>query len=159
MRTNTNRKTTAVSDVEKILKGLEKNLASCMVKDGHGFRRDLARLRQNLKNASLDPQALAGPLECLEHKIRHSVEQCETRRKNRPEFEYPDDLPITTRKDEIIQSIRDNQVLILSGETGSGKTTQIPKFCLAAGRGIRGTIACTQPRRIAALSVAARIDK
>ncbi len=157
MRTNTNRKTTAVGDVEKILKGLEKNLASCMVKDRHGFRRDLARLRQNLKSSSLGQQDLTGLLAGLEQKIRHSVEQCETRRKNRPKFEYLDDLPITARKDEIIQSIQDNQVLILSGETGSGKTTQIPKFCLAAGRGIRGTIACTQPRRIAALSVAARI--
>ncbi len=146
-----------MGSVETILKGLEKNLASCMGKDRHAIRRDLGRLQKSLKSSSLDREALAGSVAVLEQRLRLSMGLCEKRAKSRPEFQYPDDLPITVRKDEIIQSIRDNQVLILSGETGSGKTTQIPKFCLAAGRGIQGTIACTQPRRIAALSVAARI--
>ncbi len=72
-------------------------------------------------------------------------------------IEYPPELPISARADEIIAAIRDNQVLILAGETGSGKTTQIPKMCLVAGRGERGRIACTQPRRVAATSVARRV--
>src|SRR3954468_8541221 len=72
-------------------------------------------------------------------------------------IEYPPELPISARADEIIASIRDNQVLILAGETGSGKTTQIPKMCLVAGCGERGRIACTQPRRVAATSVARRV--
>ena len=72
-------------------------------------------------------------------------------------IEYPPELPISSRADEIIASIRDNQVLILAGETGSGKTTQIPKMCLVAGCGERGKIACTQPRRVAATSVARRV--
>ena len=72
-------------------------------------------------------------------------------------IEYPPELPISARVDEIIATIRDHQVLILAGETGSGKTTQIPKMCLVAGRGERGKIACTQPRRVAATSVARRV--
>jgi ATP-dependent helicase HrpA len=72
-------------------------------------------------------------------------------------IEYPPELPISSRADEIVAAIRDNQVLILAGETGSGKTTQIPKMCLVAGCGERGKIACTQPRRVAATSVARRV--
>ncbi len=70
---------------------------------------------------------------------------------------YNPDLPITQKKDEIIHAIKNNPVVIISGATGSGKTTQIPKFCLEAGRGVTGRIGCTQPRRIAAITVAARI--
>ncbi len=72
-------------------------------------------------------------------------------------IEYPPELPISARADEIVTAIQQNQVLVLAGETGSGKTTQIPKMCLAAGRGDRGRIACTQPRRVAATSVARRV--
>jgi ATP-dependent helicase HrpA len=72
-------------------------------------------------------------------------------------IEYPPELPISARADEIVAAIRDHPVLVLAGETGSGKTTQIPKLCLVAGRGERGRIACTQPRRVAASSVARRV--
>ncbi len=81
-------------------------------------------------------------------------------RQNKPwpfRIEYPPELPISARADEIIATIRDHQVVILAGETGSGKTTQIPKMCLVAGCGERGKIACTQPRRVAATSVARRV--
>jgi ATP-dependent helicase HrpA len=77
--------------------------------------------------------------------------------KNLPNLTYDSALPITAKKDDIINAVRRNQVLIISGDTGSGKTTQIPKFCLEAGRGINGFIGCTQPRRIAASTVARRI--
>ena len=70
---------------------------------------------------------------------------------------YNPDLPITARKQDIINAIKNNKVVIISGETGSGKPTQIPKFCLEAGQGIKGMIGCTQPRRIAAINVAKRI--
>ena len=70
---------------------------------------------------------------------------------------YPDDLPIVARRAEIVEAIRQHQVLVIAGETGSGKTTQLPKMCLEAGRGLRGRIGCTQPRRIAAISVAERV--
>ncbi len=72
-------------------------------------------------------------------------------------LDYPPELPISARREEIVRAIREHPVVILSGETGSGKTTQLPKFCLEAGRGSRGRIACTQPRRVAALSVSRRV--
>ncbi|MCS6245294.1 MAG: ATP-dependent RNA helicase HrpA [Opitutus sp.] len=72
-------------------------------------------------------------------------------------IDFPPELPISSRASEIVDLIAAHQVIILAGETGSGKTTQIPKMCLAAGRGVRGVIACTQPRRVAALSVSRRV--
>lgn len=74
-----------------------------------------------------------------------------------PTITYPDELPVSQRRDDIAAAIRDHQVVIVAGETGSGKTTQIPKICLDLGRGIAGTIGHTQPRRIAARTVAERI--
>src|ERR671913_1679467 len=70
---------------------------------------------------------------------------------------YPDVLPITARRDELLAAIRDHQVVVVAGETGSGKSTQLPKICLELGRGVRGLIGHTQPRRIAARAVADRI--
>jgi ATP-dependent helicase HrpA len=75
----------------------------------------------------------------------------------RPAISYPPELPVSQRKDEIAAAIRDNQVVIVAGETGSGKTTQLPKICLELGRGVTGQIGHTQPRRIAARTVAERI--
>ncbi|MFH0998819.1 MAG: DUF3418 domain-containing protein [Pseudomonadota bacterium] len=74
-----------------------------------------------------------------------------------PERVYDPALPIIDKKDEIVRAISEHSVVIVSGETGSGKTTQLPKFCLDAGRGLGGIIGCTQPRRIAAMTVANRI--
>ena len=70
---------------------------------------------------------------------------------------YPEDLPISARRAEIIAALRGNQVVVVAGETGSGKTTQLPKMCLDAGLAVRGKIGCTQPRRVAALSVSRRV--
>src|SRR5690242_8397773 len=74
-----------------------------------------------------------------------------------PVISYPEDLPVSQRRDEIAAAIRDHQVVIVAGETGSGKTTQLPKICLELGRGITGQIGHTQPRRLAARTVAERI--
>ncbi len=74
-----------------------------------------------------------------------------------PAVSYPEELPVSARRDDIAAAIRDHQVVIVAGETGSGKTTQIPKICLELGRGVRGLIGHTQPRRIAARSVSERI--
>src|SRR5690349_3453468 len=70
---------------------------------------------------------------------------------------YPSELPITERKDDILAALRDHQVVVVAGETGSGKTTQLPKMCLELGRGVDGLIGHTQPRRIAARTVAERL--
>ena len=71
-----------------------------------------------------------------------------------PRITYPPELPVSQRRDEIAKAIRDHQVVVVAGETGSGKTTQLPKICLELGRGVRGMIGHTQPRRIAARTVA-----
>ncbi len=89
--------------------------------------------------------------------VRSSIALREARRINVPRVTYPPDLPITARKDEIVAAIRNHQVVVIAGETGSGKTTQIPKMCLEAGLGIEAMIGCTQPRRVAALSISQRI--
>ncbi|GIH08659.1 ATP-dependent helicase [Rhizocola hellebori] len=89
--------------------------------------------------------------------IEAAQERVRARAESVPRIQYPDDLPVAQKKDEIAAAIRDHQVVIVAGETGSGKTTQIPKICLELGRGIKGLIGHTQPRRIAARTVAERI--
>jgi len=83
--------------------------------------------------------------------------QAEARRAHRPHLEFPDALPISARAAEIADAVSEHPVVVVCGETGSGKTTQLPKICLQLGRGIDGMIGHTQPRRLAARSVAARI--
>ena len=83
--------------------------------------------------------------------------EVERRRALVPGVSYPDELPVSQRRDDIAAAIRDHQVVIVAGETGSGKTTQLPKICLELGRGVHGMIGHTQPRRIAARSVAERV--
>jgi ATP-dependent helicase HrpA len=81
----------------------------------------------------------------------------ERRRSLVPTIRYPDELPVSQRRDDLAAAIRDHQVVVVAGETGSGKTTQLPKICLELGRGVAGMVGHTQPRRIAARSVAERI--
>ncbi|HAJ26234.1 MAG TPA: ATP-dependent RNA helicase HrpA, partial [Syntrophus sp. (in: bacteria)] len=93
----------------------------------------------------------------MERKPSTLQKRWEERQDLAPQTSYPLQLPISARKEEIVAAIRKHQVLIIAGETGSGKSTQIPKMCLDAGRGIQGLIGCTQPRRVAAITVAQRI--
>lgn len=84
-------------------------------------------------------------------------ERIARRRAAVPAISYPEQLPVSRRKDDLLAAIRDHQVVIVAGETGSGKTTQLPKICLELGRGVHGTIGHTQPRRLAARTVAERV--
>ena len=88
---------------------------------------------------------------------QHSSTDIEQRRANLPQPRYPEELPVVAKREEIARAIDAHQVVIVCGETGSGKTTQLPKICLELGRGVAGMIGHTQPRRIAARTVAARI--
>ncbi|MBF0452908.1 MAG: ATP-dependent RNA helicase HrpA [Candidatus Magnetomorum sp.] len=96
-------------------------------------------------------------LDQIDQRIQQSIQAKKEREQKKPTVNFPKQLPITEKKDDIIQAIMDHPVVIISGETGSGKSTQIPKMCLEAGRGSDGMIGCTQPRRIAAISIARRI--
>ena len=120
---------------------------------------DAYHVRERLKKLwpPRNPERVGGLLAELNRQLEKSVAVVEKRVAQAPKPTFPEGLPISERADEIIELIRENQVIVLAGETGSGKTTQIPKMCLAAGRGRRGLIGCTQPRRIAALSVGQRI--
>ncbi len=125
---------------------LEKRVQSCTPPD----RR---RLLPRLYNLPKNPQHLDPFLADLAQAESRVAE----RRTRLPKITFPDDLPVSQRREEIATAIQDNQVVVICGETGSGKTTQLPKICLELGRGIAGMIGHTQPRRIAARSVATRI--
>jgi ATP-dependent helicase HrpA len=130
-------------------------IKTVMHSDGIALGRELDRLARSPKK--ITDADVARRLADLAPRIREAAVRRERRRAGVPRFQDLTHLPITAAKAQIIDSIQNHPVTIIAGETGSGKTTQIPKFCLAAGRGIDGKIACTQPRRIAATTVAARI--
>ncbi|GAA2847248.1 ATP-dependent RNA helicase HrpA [Pseudonocardia halophobica] len=116
---------------------------------------DAARLTRRFRGARRSgdgtaQQAVADAVAAAEHRL-------ERRRAAVPRIAYPPALPVSARREDIAAAIRDHQVVIIAGETGSGKTTQLPKICLELGRGVTGTIGHTQPRRLAARTVAARI--
>ncbi len=119
------------------------------------IKRELVLIRNMASRG--ESQDAVKALAAVEEWILASIRRKNDRQRNVPALTYPADLPITQRMDDIVRTIQAHPVVIISGETGSGKTTQIPKFCLAAGRGVRGRIGCTQPRRIAAVTVARRI--
>ncbi|MFO1283111.1 MAG: ATP-dependent RNA helicase HrpA [Burkholderiales bacterium] len=117
---------------------------------------DAARLGRRVRDAGarrLRPDALAR----LAADVERATTRYQARLAARPPIRYPPELPVSQRAGEIAAAIRDHPVVIVCGETGSGKTTQLPKICIEAGRGRRGLIGHTQPRRLAARSVAARI--
>ncbi|TCR24330.1 ATP-dependent RNA helicase HrpA [Streptomyces sp. BK205] len=121
--------------------------------------RDAQRLGRRLEGARRirKPEARAAVLAEIEAEVGKGEERVHARRARVPAVTYPEQLPVSQKKDEIAAAIRDHQVVIVAGETGSGKTTQIPKICLELGRGVKGMIGHTQPRRIAARTVAERV--
>src|SRR5690242_19106043 len=121
--------------------------------------RDERRLQRRLEGTRKirDEAARAAVLAEIEAEAAQARERLEARLAAVPTVTYPSSLPVSRRKDDILAAIRDHQVVVVAGETGSGKTTQIPKICVELGRGVRGQIGHTQPRRIAARTVAERI--
>ncbi|MDO4697843.1 MAG: ATP-dependent RNA helicase HrpA [Pasteurellaceae bacterium] len=148
-----NQKNSPVVNLSPEQKSLLAQLQDCTLLDS---RRLASRIRglSNVKNEQAR-QAIFAEIEqdLTPCKARFAARQ--TQRENLV-IEYPD-LPVSSRRDEILKLIAENQVVVIAGETGSGKTTQLPKMCLELGRGVKGLIGHTQPRRIAARSVATRI--
>ncbi|MEU6885103.1 ATP-dependent RNA helicase HrpA [Streptomyces viridosporus] len=134
------------------LGALASRLTELSLRDAHRLGRRLEGARKIRK-----PEARAAVLAEIEAETVRAEERMAERRLRVPEIRYPEQLPVSQKKDEIAEAIRDHQVVIVAGETGSGKTTQIPKICLELGRGVRGMIGHTQPRRIAARTVAERV--
>jgi len=128
---------------------LHRRIDQCMQADRHRLRRRVKAVAGK-SDSSETAAALIGEIE-------ESTLQQETRASNRPQPQYPDDLPVVQMRDAILEALGKHQVLIVCGETGSGKTTQLPKMCLEFGLGAAGLIGHTQPRRIAARSVSSRI--
>lgn len=124
-----------------------------MLADRYVLGRRLKQAKSLLKQGKPVDRSLSD----IAGRIQASKNQLVSRREALPTLEYPDDLPVSARRGEIADAIAKHQVVIVCGETGSGKTTQLPKICLGLGRGVAGLIGHTQPRRIAARSVASRI--
>ncbi len=135
------------------LRNLKAKLQLCMKRDRHNIQRSLNRLTRHKAN---DPEYIT-IFTKVQDSIKSSTEVQQRRVKNLPKIHFQNDLPIHDRLSEITETIKNNQVVILTGETGSGKTTQLPKICLSLGLGKTGYIGHTQPRRIAARSIAQTI--
>ncbi len=134
------------------LKHLASTVDMCMQVDRHRFQQHLSRLK---KQRGQQDNTVA--LKKFAAQVETSSEKVKSRRENIPKPTFPEELPISAKRTEIVKAIAENQVVILCGETGSGKSTQLPKICLDMGRGVTGLIGHTQPRRIAARTVAARV--
>ncbi|MCX4621033.1 ATP-dependent RNA helicase HrpA [Streptomyces albogriseolus] len=134
------------------LGSLASRLSELSLRDAHRLGRRLEGARKIRK-----PEARAAVLGEIEAEVAAAEERMAARRARVPQVRYPEQLPVSQKKDAIAEAIRDHQVVIVAGETGSGKTTQIPKICMELGRGVRGMIGHTQPRRIAARTVAERV--
>ena len=145
-----------MKDIHNQLNRLSSMLPEAMPEDRTPAMRQIKKTRQLLKKGTA-AQDLLKALATIENRINRSIRRKIRRREGLPSTGEIPSLPIWGKKNDIIQAIKKNQVVIVSGETGSGKTTQIPKFCISAGRGVEGLIGCTQPRRIAAITVANRI--
>jgi len=125
----------------------------CLIEDRKAFRSQWQGIEARRRQGKPVDQSLAK----LDAAIQRSRLRVEQRRQAVPDITYPDDLPIAQKREDIIAALNSSQVIVVAGETGSGKTTQLPKICLELGRGVTGMIGHTQPRRIAARTVAQRI--
>lgn len=135
---------------EALLRSLQSQLSECLPVD----KAQLLRRLQGVQRLPVNKQTAV--LAIIGQELEKAKLRAQLRQQNVPTLHYPD-LPVTDKRHDIAEAIRKHQVVIVAGETGSGKTTQLPKICLEAGRGIQGMIGHTQPRRLAARTVAARI--
>lgn len=138
--------------MENLDQKLKQQIAQSLLLDRYRFNKKLTRLL-----AERDQPELAKQLTTLRAQIESSCEKVRQRHNALPSVSFPEQLPISQKRQEIAAAINQHQVVVIAGETGSGKTTQLPKICLELGRGVYGMIGHTQPRRLAARTVANRI--
>ena len=130
-----------------------KQLEQALLSDRHSLKKRLHAVRARARAGKPYDRMLAD----IERELERSCARVEARRARLPKPDYPEELPVSQKRADILAALGAHQVVIIAGETGSGKTTQLPKLCLELGRGVYGQIGHTQPRRIAARSVADRI--
>jgi len=147
------------ADWARLARDIRSSINNCLIKDQHKLSVRLNKLKgdsdSDSANGNGDEQQKK--MQALIKDIEHSVSLVQRRKQNLPVPVFPDELPINNSRQEIEQLILKHQVVVIAGETGSGKTTQLPKMCVSIGRGVTGLIGHTQPRRIAARSIAGRI--
>ncbi len=142
--------------IEARLKGLRQRLPQTLCADRPRFIQGIRKVSRAVKDKGAG-KAAAHRIAGLERQVHKSIQKRDQRLRQKPAVAYPEDLPITARWEAIVKAVQAHPVVIISGDTGCGKSTQIPKMCIEAGRGIAGKIGCTQPRRIAVTTIAARI--
>jgi len=132
---------------------MESMLQTCATRDRHRLSTLVRQLQRTRPDSADYPLLEQKVLDALKSSCAHT----QSRAKLVPAIRFPENLPVSERRADIAEAIRDHQVVVVAGDTGSGKTTQLPKICLELGLGVRGMIGHTQPRRLAARAVAARI--
>ncbi|HBA00189.1 MAG TPA: ATP-dependent RNA helicase HrpA, partial [Halomonas sp.] len=135
------------------LTALQESLGHVMLRDQERLSRRVAGLRRRQR----ENKPIDRGLNEVEREVDKAKQLLAQRESLRVTLDYPAELPVVERREDILTAIRDHQVVVVAGETGSGKTTQLPKMCLELGRGRKGLIGHTQPRRLAARSVAGRL--
>jgi ATP-dependent helicase HrpA len=145
-----------VATINQQIDAIIRDLPAALPADRIQVRREIRRLRQAIDRKTGDLK-LQARCDMLAQRLQASIAVRQARLACQPRLEFDPALPITAKKTELLAAIENHPVIIVAGETGSGKTTQLPKLCMAAGRGIDGCIGVTQPRRIAATSVSRRI--
>jgi len=139
--------------MQKPLENYREIIAQVSIKDAHQLSSALDFLfKRREQNLPFDKK-----YSIFLNQLAKSVEHLAAKQRMLPDIRFPPGLPVSEKREEIARIIQDNPVVILAGETGSGKTTQLPKICMSIGRGLKGRIGHTQPRRIAARTVANRI--
>ncbi|MGB9906861.1 MAG: ATP-dependent RNA helicase HrpA [Candidatus Saccharicenans sp.] len=146
------------SRLQALRQDISRLLPEAMLRDSYRVREKLVQLLCSSLPRRQPDKAISLLLR-LKQQLEESAEEKKARYRKKPRLSYPHELPITRHRQEIVRAIKDNRVVIVCGETGCGKSTQLPKMCLEAGRGLAGKIACTQPRRIAAMTIAQRLSE
>jgi len=140
-----------------LLRNIEQQLSACLLRDRFPLQRTLRRLQGLCREGQGNSTSVQEQMLTLARQVEQSSAALAQRRQSVPAVQYPEALPVSMRVADIRAALSAHQVVIVAGETGSGKTTQLPKICLELGRGVAGMIGHTQPRRLAARAVSARI--